>query len=210
MIKVVIADDHHLFRQGLRNLLGKEPDINVAGEASDGQDAIDTVSHSRPDVVVMDVNMPVTNGIEATACIRKSFPTIQVVMLSMHTDPVLIRQALDNGAKGYVLKKSASMELVEAIRSVCRGTSYLSKALKLPEYESDPLPRSAVPHLTSREREVLQRIADGESNRMIADALHISIKTAEHHRTNLMAKLNTHSLPDLVRAAIKQGLIDLK
>lgn len=210
MIRIAIADDHHLFRKGLRDLLGIEPDINVVGEASDGQDAIDAASRSRPDVFVMDVDMPGTNGIEATARIRKSFPTIQVVMLSMHSDPVLIRQALDNGAKGYVLKKSASMELVEAIRAVCRGTSYLSKALKLPEYESDPLPRSAVPHLTSREREVLQRIADGESNRMIADALHISIKTVEHHRANLMAKLNTHNLPDLVRTAVKQGLIDLQ
>lgn len=210
MIRIVIADDHHLFRKGLRDLLGKEPDINVVGEASDGQDAIDTASRSRPDVFVMDVDMPGTNGIEATACIRKSFPTIQVVMLSMHSDPVLVRQALDNGAKGYVLKKSASVDLVEAIRAVCRGTSYLSQALKLPEYESDPLPRSAVPYLTSRELEVLQRIADGESNRMVADALHISIKTVEHHRTNLMAKLNTHNLPDLVRTAVKQGLIDLQ
>lgn len=210
MIRIAVADDHHLFRKGLRDLLGNEPDINVVGEASDGQDAIDTASHSRPDVFVMDVDMPGTNGIEATARIRKSFPSIQVVMLSMHSDPVLIRQALDNGAKGYVLKKSASMELVEAIRTVCRGTSYISKALKLQEYESDPLPRSAVPHLTSREREVLQRIADGESNRIIADALHISIKTVEQHRTNLMAKLNTHNLPDLVRTAVKQGLIDLQ
>lgn len=210
MIRVVIADDHHLFRQGLRNLLGKEPDINVVGEASDGQDAIDTVSRSRPDVVVMDVEMPGMNGIEATARIRKSFPTIQVVMLSMHSDPVLIGQTLDNGAKGYVLKKSVSMDLVKAIRTACGGTTYLSQAINLPAYEYDPLPRSTVPRLTSRELEVLQRIADGESNRMIADGLHISMKTVEHHRANLMGKLNTHSLPDLVRTAIRQGLIDLK
>ena len=210
MIRVVIADDHHLFRQGLRNLLGKEPDINVVGEASDGQDAIDTVSRSRPDVVVMDVEMPGMNGIEATARIRKSFPTIQVVMLSMHSDPVLIGQTLDNGAKGYVLKKSVSMDLVKAIRTACGGTTYLSQAINLPAYEYDPLPRSTVPRLTSRELEVLQRIADGESNRMIADGLRISMKTVEHHRANLMGKLNTHSLPDLVRTAIRQGLIDLK
>lgn len=210
MIRVVIADDHHLFRQGLRNLLGKEPDINVVGEARDGQDAIDTVSRSRPDVVVMDVDMPGINGIEATARIRKSFPTIQVVMLSMHSDPVLIGQTLDNGAKGYVLKKSVSMDLVSAIRTACGGTTYLSQAINLPEYQYDPSPRGAAPRLTSRELEVLQQIADGESNRMIADALHISMKTVEHHRANLMAKLNTHSLPDLIRTAIRQGLIDLK
>ena len=210
MIRVVIADDHHLFRQGLRNLLGKEPDINVVGEASDGRDAMDTVHRTRPDVVVMDVEMPGMNGIEATARIRKSFPTIQVVMLSMHSDPVLISQTLDNGAKGYVLKKSVSMDLVKAIRTACGGTTYLSQAINLPKYERDPLPRSTVPRLTSRELEVLQRVADGESNRMIANALHISIKTVEHHRANLMAKLNTHNLPDLVRTAIKQDLIDMK
>ena len=210
MIRVVIADDHHLFRQGLRSLLGKEPDINIVGEASDGRDAMDTVHRTRPDVVVMDVEMPGMNGIEATARIRKSFPTIQVVMLSMHSDPVLIGQTLDNGAKGYVLKKSVSMDLVKAIRTACGGTTYLSQAINLPKYERDPLPRSTVPRLTSRELEVLQRIADGESNRMIADALYISIKTVEHHRANLMAKLNTHNLPDLVRTAIKQDLIDLK
>lgn len=210
MISVVLADDHHLFRQGLRDLLGKEPDINVVGEASDGRDAIDTVRRTRPDVVVMDVEMPGMNGIEATARIRKSFPAIQVVMLSMHSDPVLIRQTLDKGAKGYVLKKSVSTDLVRAIRTVCGGITYLSQAIDLTENEYDPLPRSSTPRLTSRELEVLQRIADGESNRMIADALRISIKTVEHHRTNLMAKLNTHNLPDLVRAAIKRGLIDLK
>ena len=210
MIRVVIADDHHLFRQGLRNLLGKEPDINVVGEASDGRDAMDTVHRTRPDVVVMDVEMPGMNGIEATARIRKSFPTIQVVMLSMHSDPVLIGQTLDNGAKGYVLKTSVSMDLVKAIRTACGGTTYLSQAINLTKYERDPLPSSTVPRLTSRELEVLQRIADGESNRMIADALHISIKTVEHHRASMMAKLNTHNLPDLVRTAIKQNLIDLK
>lgn len=210
MIRVVIADDHNLFRQGLRNLLGKEPDINVVGEASDGRDAMDTVHRTRPDVVVMDVEMPGMNGIEATARIRKSFPTIQVVMLSMHSDPVLIGQTLDNGAKGYVLKTSVSMDLVKAIRTACGGTTYLSQAINLTKYERDPLPSSTVPRLTSRELEVLQRIADGESNRMIADALHISIKTVEHHRASMMAKLNTHNLPDLVRTAIKQNLIDLK
>ena len=209
MIRVAIADDHHLFRQGLRNLLEKEPDINVVGEASGGQEAIDTVSRFRPDVVVMDVDMPDTNGIEATARIHKSFPEIQVVMLSMHSDPVLIRQTLDKGAKGYVLKKSASTDLVGAIRTVCRGTTYLSQAINLPGHEHDPLPQTA-PRLTSRELEVLQRIAGGESNRMVADALRISMKTVEHHRASLMAKLNTHSLPDLIRTAIKQGLIDLK
>ena len=210
MISVVLADDHHLFRQGLRDLLGKEPDINVVGEASDGRDAIDTVRRTRPDVVVMDVEMPGMNGIEATARIRKSFPAVQVVMLSMHSDPVLIRQTLDKGAKGYVLKKSVSTDLVRAIRTVCGGITYLSQAIDLTENEYDPLPRGIVPRLTSRELEVLQRIADGESNRMIAGALHISIKTVEHHRASMMAKLNTHSLPDLIRTAIKQGLIDLK
>ena len=210
MIRVVIADDHHLIRQGLRDLLEKESDIRIVAEAVDGREAIDAVHRVRTDVIVMDVEMPGINGIEATRRIRASFSEIQVVMLSMHSDPALIRKALDNGARGYVLKKSAGEELVKAIRTVCRGVTYQSRAMDHADYLYGEYPQSTPPRLTPREREILRLIASGRSNRQIAETMRISIKTVQNHRINLMAKLDTHSLPDLIRAAIKLGLIKLE
>ena len=210
MIRVVIADDHHLIRQGLRDLLEKESDIRIVAEAVDGREAIDAVHRVRTDIIVMDVEMPGINGIEATRRIRASFSEIQVVMLSMHSDPALIRKALDNGARGYVLKKSAGEELVKAIRTVCRGVTYQSRAMDHADYLYGEYPQSTPPRLTPREREILRLIASGRSNRQIAETMRISIKTVQNHRINLMAKLDTHSLPDLIRAAIKLGLIKLE
>ncbi len=208
MIRVIIADDHHLIRQGLRDLLEKESDIRIVAEAVDGREAIDAVHRVRTDVIVMDVEMPGINGIEATRRIRASFSEIQVVMLSMHSDPELIRKALDNGARGYVLKKSASEELVKAIRTVCRGVTYQSRAMDHADYLYEEYPHGTPPRLTPRECEILRLIASGRSNRQIAETMRISIKTVQNHRINLMAKLDTHSLPDLIRAAIKLGLIN--
>ena len=208
MIRVIIVDDHHLVRQGLRQLLEREFDIHVIAEASDGQDAVDTVGRFRPDVVVMDVEMPGINGIEATDRIRTEYPGIQVVMLSMHSDPVLIRQAFDRGARGYVLKKSIGVELVKAIRTVCRGVTYHSLSIEQSEYAVEQPSRSTPPQLTVREREVLRLIAAGNTNQQVAETLRISIKTVEIHRSNLMAKLGTHSLPDLIRTAIRLGLVE--
>ncbi len=208
MIRVVIADDHHLIRQGLRDLLEKESDIRIVAEAVDGREAIDAVHRVRTDVIVMDVEMPGINGIEATRRIRASFSEIQVVMLSMHSDPALIRKALDNGARGYVLKKSAGEELVKAIRTVCRGVTYQSRAMDHADYLYEEYPHGTPPRLTPREREILRLIVSGRSNRQIAETMRISIKTVQNHRINLMAKLDTHSLPDLIRAAIKLGLIN--
>lgn len=210
MIHVVIADDHHLIRKGLRDLLEKESDIRVVAEATDGRDVMETVRRVRADVIVMDVEMPGINGIEATRRIRASFPEIRVVMLSMHSDPVLIRKALDNGARGYVLKKAAGDELVKAIRTVCRGATYRSRAMDHADYLYGENPQGAPPQLTPREREILRLIASGRSNRQIAETMRISIKTVQNHRINMMAKLNTHSLPDLIRTAIKLGLINLE
>lgn len=210
MIRVLIADDHHLIRQGLRDLLSKEPDIQIVGEAMDGQDAMETIRRVRTDVIVMDVEMPGTGGIEATRRIRASFSEIQVVMLSMHSDPGLIRKAMDNGARGYVLKKSASEELVKAIRTVCRGITYQSRAMDHADYLYAEYPHGTPPQLTPREHEILRLIASGRSNPQIAETMRISTKTVQNHRINLMAKLNTHSLPELIRTAIKLGLIDLK
>lgn len=202
-------DDHHLVRQGLRQLLEREFDIQVVAEAADGQEAIDTADRLRPDVVVMDVEMPGINGIEAAGRIRKEYTGTQVVMLSIHSDPVLIRQAFDRGARGYVLKKSISVELVRAIRTVCRGITYHSRSIEQAEQTFEQPLRSTTPQLTLREREILQLIATGITNQQIAETLRISIKTVEIHRSNLMAKLGTHSLPDLIRTAIRLGLVEL-
>lgn len=208
MIRVIIADDHHLIRQGLRQLLEREHDIRVVAEAADGLDVLKTVDQFQTDVVVMDVEMPKINGIEATRRIRDSRPEIQVVMLSIHSDPVLIQEAVDSGARGYVLKSSINVDLVSAIRTVCRGVTYYTKSMRQHEFEQSP--HGSEPKLTSREQEVLKLIVAGESNRQIAEILHVSIKTVENHRTNLMAKLNAHSLSTLVRKAIKLGLIELE
>ncbi|MYK98147.1 MAG: response regulator transcription factor, partial [Gemmatimonadetes bacterium] len=154
MIRVIIADDHHLIRHGLRDLLSKEPDIQVVAEATDGRDVMDVVHRVRTDVIVMDVEMPGIGGIEATRNIRASFSEIQVVMLSMHSDPDLIRKALDNGARGYVLKKSAGEELVKAIRTVCRGVTYHSRAMDHADYQYEEYSQGTQPRLTPREHEV--------------------------------------------------------
>lgn len=208
MIRVVIADDHHLIRQGLRHLLAKEYDIQVVAEVADGQAAIDTVKRLHPDVVVMDIDMPGINGIEATGQISALFPEIRVLMLSMHSDPVLVRKSQDSGAKGYVLKKSTGVELVGAIHAVCSGTTYRPYIKSEEEYAYGQPPLGTTPKLTRRESEVLRLISTGHTNRQIAGMLHISVKTVENHRINLMAKLDAHTLPELIRTAIKLGLID--
>ena len=204
----MIVDDHHLVRQGLRQLLEREFDIQVVAEAADGQDAVETAGRISSDVVVMDVEIPRINGIEATGRIRTKYPDTQVVMLSMHSDPVLIRQAFEQGAKGYVLKKSIGVELIKAIHTVCRGVTYHSQSIQKAEQAFEQPPRSTTPQLTLREREVLQLISTGDTNQKIAATLGISIKTVEIHRGNLMAKLGTHSLPDLIRTAIRLGLVE--
>ena len=210
MIRVVIADDHNLVRQGLRQLLDSERDIDVVAEASNGLEAIDIVRRTRPDVVVMDVEMPGINGIEATNRIREMHVDTQCVMLSMYSDPFLIRKALDSGAKGYVLKQSISTELVKAIHTVCSGVTYRSRTTEIAETNTRPCSGGTRPQLTAREHEILKLIAAGHTNRQIGKALSINMKTVDNHRVNLMAKLNTHSLPDLIRTSIKLGLIDLK
>lgn len=207
-ISVVLADDHHLIRQGLRRLLHKERDIRVVGEAADGEDAIEAVARIRPDVIVMDVEMPGIDGIEAAERIRDAYSETRVVMLSMYSDPVLIRKALANGASGFVYKCSTAEELVLAIRTAYGGGIHRSN--KNVPAEST-LNRSLVEsksRLTSRERQILQMIASGLTNRQVSERLHVSVKTIGHHRNSLMAKLDSHSLSDLIRTALKLGMID--
>jgi DNA-binding NarL/FixJ family response regulator len=215
VIRVIIADDHHLVRQGIRALLEKADGIQVVGEAADGQEAVELVERLAPDVLVMDVAMPRLSGIQAIARVRGLGVATQVVMLSMYSDETLVRQALRNGAKGYLLKRSVTEELLLAVRAASQGEIYLSPAVSKPIVTNlltlriDTDAPSPFEQLTSREREVLQLIAEGHTNCAIAQTLKISVKTVEKHRANLMSKLDVHDVAGLTRVAIKHGLIFL-
>ncbi len=213
MIRVILADDHHLVRQGIRALLENAGDIEVVGEAADGQEAIELVADLTPDVVVMDVAMPRRDGLQATERIRALYVATQVVILSMYSDQTLVRQALRNGAKGYLLKRSLSQELLLAVRAASQGQTYLSPGISGPivsdflRLQAEAEEPGAFERLTPREREVLQLVTEGHTNRAIAQILNISVRTVEKHRANLMSKLDIHDLAGLVRFAIKHGLV---
>jgi DNA-binding NarL/FixJ family response regulator len=214
MIRVVVADDHHLVRQGICALLEKAGDMQVVGEAATGLEAVELAQQLSPDVVVMDVSMPRLDGRQAMERIRELETAVAVIILSMHADPILVRQCIQRGAKGYLLKRSIADELLLAIRAAIRGELFLSPAISdsvmtlllTPQSGAEP-PESAADRLTPREREVLQLIAEGHTNNGIADALTISVKTVEKHRANVMAKLEVNDLPSLIRVAMQHGLI---
>jgi DNA-binding NarL/FixJ family response regulator len=212
MIRVVIADDHTLVREGIRALLEKAGDIQIVGEASDGQEALETAERLMPDVLVIDVSMPRLSGILALEQLRARGVPTRVVILSMYSDETLVGQALLGGAKGYLLKDSLVEELLVAVRAASRGETFLSPKvsnLVVGEYLSAKRMRTPFDQLSAREREVLKLIAEGHTNQAIAHLLSLSIKTVEKHRTNIMSKLNVHDLPGLVRIAIKNHLISL-
>ena len=212
MIRVVIADDHHLFRQSIKALLETTDDIEVVGEASDGQETLKLVQRQKPDVALLDIAMPLLNGIETTYRIQSLDVGTRVVILSMYSDEEMVRQALKNGAKGYLLKRSLVEELLLAIRSASIDEVYLSPTVArsvLAGYlqnEAGDQTLSTVEQLSSREREVLQLIAEGHTNQAAGHILNISAKTVETHRTNLVKKLEARNLPDLVRIALKYRL----
>jgi two-component system response regulator NreC len=212
-IKILIADDHTILRKGLCALLEKETDLKVVGESEDGRETIAKVEQLRPDVVVLDISMPVLNGIEATRQIKKRFPETQVLGLSIHDNEESVFQTLRAGASGYLIKKSVPEELISAIKAVHRGESYLSPAISKTVIEhyiraaEKTLEEDPFETLTDREREVLQLIAEGGSNREIADLLYLSIKTVQTHKTHIMEKLNLHSMADLIRYALRKGVI---
>jgi DNA-binding NarL/FixJ family response regulator len=215
MIRVLLADDHHLVRKGIRALLEKTEDIQVVGEAVDGEQAVEMAKSLVPDVLVIDIGMPRLNGIQAIERVHALGLTTQSIVLSMHSDETLVRQSLRNGAKGYLLKRSVTEELLLAVRAASQGETYLSPGVSeilLDDFltlRPGDQEASAFEQLTSREREVLQLIAEGHTNISIAQTLDISVKTVEKHRANLMNKLDTHEVAGLTRIAIKHGLVFL-
>src|SRR5271154_6245820 len=204
-ISVLLVDDHTLVRRGFRRILEDEPDIAVAGEASDGSEAIRLADELRPKVIVMDCAMPGMNGLAATRQILRKHPHALVLMLSMHPEETLVRQALEAGARGYVLKNAVDLELGAAIRRVANGEKVLDSQLKRPA----ALRGRRNAGLTPRELEVLQMIVDGKSNKEIASALDLSANTVAVHRANIMNALGIHKTAELVVYAIRSGLVNV-
>jgi len=213
MIRVVIADDHHLVRQGIRSLLAQASDITVIGEAADGYEAVELVEQVQPDVLLLDVGMPRLGGIQAAEQIQVRKLATRIVMLSMHTDRQLVRQALRVGANGYVLKNALFEELLLAIHAAVKGHTYLSPEISqlavdiLREGVDKGNDTTPYDQLTPREREVLKLVAEGYTNCEMADILTLSVRTIQKHRASLMAKLDIHDIAGLTRFALKHGLI---
>ncbi len=212
MISIVVADDHGIVREGLRRLLETEPDFKVCAEASDGREVLSQIENSKPDVAVLDITMPKLGGLETLERIRAEHKNTKVVLLSVHADPAFIQSAVALGVDGYVLKNGPAKDIVTAVREVMNGGSFFSpvvakeivEQLRSPKSESD----NPFSLLTSREREVLHLIADGLSAKEVAVELSISTKTVEAHRTSLMRKLNVRKATELVRYALRHGLIE--
>jgi len=208
-IRILLADDHAVVRQGFRLILSGQTDMEIVGEAGDGNQAVEQAEKLKLDVVVMDVAMPNLNGIEATRRLASSVPHARVVALSMHKDSVYVREILRAGARGYLLKDSGAADLVAAIHAVASGESYLSPAVSnavLDDYRRHAT--NPIDLLTSREREVLQLLAEGKTNKEIAGVLNLSVYTVEAHRGRIMEKLNLHSIGELVLFAVRNGLIE--
>ena len=212
-IRILLADDHTIMRRGLRLLLERQPGFEVVGEAADGRQAAERAEETKPDVAVLDVAMPNMSGIEAAQRIRALLPQVAIVILSMHSDEGYVLRALKAGARGYLLKDSAESDLIEAIKAVSEGKAFFSPEISkilVEDYVRDMKKRGAEDSyelLTSREREILQLLAEGKSNKDIANLLNLSLYTVETHRRNLQDKLNLHSLAELILYAVRKGLI---
>jgi len=213
-LKVLLADDHKIVRDGLRTLLEKHDDIVVVGEAEDGREALQLSRKLQPDVVVMDIAMPDLNGIEAARQLLAEYPGIRIAALSMHSDKRFVSEMLKAGASAYLLKDCAFEELITAIRTIMTGKIYLSPGIAgvvIEDYirKGSSVESSVFSLLSDREREVLQLMVEGRSTKEVAAHLNVSIKTVETHRTNIMTKLDIHSIAELTKYAIREGLTSL-
>jgi DNA-binding NarL/FixJ family response regulator len=206
-IRILLADDHSIVRQGFRLILSQQPDVEVVGEASTGRQAADLAISLEPDVVILDIAMPEINGVEATRLIRQNCPRVAVLILSMHSDAVYVRETLRAGAKGYLLKDSVDGDLIAAVRALARGEGFLSPAVSgtvLDDYQkhvTDPLDL-----ITNRERQILQMLAEGKTSKDIASELDISVYTVDAHRSRVMKKLQLRTIGELIRFAMQRGL----
>jgi DNA-binding NarL/FixJ family response regulator len=209
----VLADDHTLVRAGIRALIEQLPTVKVVGEAKDGREALRLVKERKPDLILMDVAMPGLNGLEATARVSKEFPDVKVIILSMYANEEYVREAINSGAAGYLVKRGAATELERAITAVARGEKYFSPLVSAHiNRDRDgrlSADRAWIERLTPRQREILQLVAERHSTKDIAGILSISIKTVETHRAQLMERLDIHDVPGLVRFAIRAGLVSL-
>ena len=212
-LRILLADDHIVMRSGLRALLDRQPNLEVVGETENGRETVALAASLKPDVVVMDVGMPILNGIEATQTIVTQCPTIAVVILSMHADESYVMRALKAGARGYLLKDSAAADLIGAIQAISQGKSFFSPKVSrilAEDYVRVLKQKGAVDTydlLTSREREILQLLAEGKANKEVATALNISPYTVETHRGHILQKLNLHNSAELVLYAVRKGII---
>jgi len=208
-VKIFLADDHMIIREGLRAVIEKNTDMKIVGEAGDGRTTVQMVQEKMPDIVIMDISMPEMNGIEATRRIIRNSPHIKIIALSMHSDRRFVTEIFKAGASGYVLKEAALSELVDAINAIKRGCSYIS--MEIQKVMNKKLSKHPLySELTDREREVLQLIAEGKSGKQTADCLDISVKTVDSHRQQIMKKLNMHSIPELTKYAVREGLTSLE
>jgi two-component system response regulator NreC len=212
MPTIILSDDHHIVRQGFRALLEKQPDFTVLADTGNGLDVLPLVEQLKPEILIIDLMMPGLNGLEVTRQVQRSSPDTSVIVLTMHSDESYVRQAMANGAKGYVLKDSKVTDLVQAVYAVLAGGHYLSPALServleayLNNGEDEPV--NPFDSLTSREREILQLVAEGKTSPQIGDLLSISPRTVEVHRSNIMRKLELHTHTELIRFAIRQGIL---